>query len=350
MQFPVEIVEQIVLYSKSFNVAYALKDYISRRVYDEIDKNILIYGQIQSGKTKEIIKILKNREYKDEKKVLIIQNSLMVLKQYIERLNREGIEYQIITKNTKTINKNVAIVMNNKYRYNYFKKIEPKKYIVILDESDQTWRNCPLKGYKTYHVTATPYNDMQYDRIIMADVQKNYYGLDKIKVEVNDDTNEIIDEFLSTSEGMMLINTDIYIKDMKSNAAYLSKIYPKVPIILLTSEKRLYINKRIKKIKEDSISNIIDKFINYKHIIFIANRMSSRGLSYVSSDYSRHLTCQITKVRSKITTFLQSLRILGVYNNNPTLKLYINSRDEELFNKHIDFIKKYNINDLITTI
>lgn len=345
MILPVEIIEQIVLSNKSFKVAYALKDFISKRVYDECDKNILIYGQIQSGKTKEIIKILKNEEYNGEKKVLVIQNSLMVLKQYRERLTKENIDYQIITNTTQSINKDVIIIMSNKYRYNYFKNIQPEKYILILDESDQTFKNCPLKGYKTFHVTATPYEDTKYDRIIMADTQKNYYGLDKINIEINDDLNSIVGEFLSTSNGIMLINKYTYIKNMKETASYLSKLHPTIPIVLLTSEKRLYLTKKIKRIKETSISSIIDSLKKHKHIIFIANRLSTRGLSYVSSDFSRHLTYQVTKVRSKVTTFLQSLRILGVYNNKPTLKLFINSEDENLFNKYIEFIKEFDINE-----
>lgn len=353
MHLPVEIIDQIVLMTKSFKVAHALKDFISKKVYEECDRNILIYGQVQSGKTKEIIKVLKGEDYKDETKVLVIQNSLMVLKQYCQRLRNEGVEYQVVTKTTSEINKGVVIVMNNKFRYTYFKNITKdthSRYILLLDESDQTSVNCPLLvssgNFKTFHITATPFHDFKYDRIIICkDDNPNYYGIDKIDVEVVDDMNDTVREFLSTSKGMMLINKYVYVEDMKETAHWLSKKHPKIPIVLLTSHKTLYLNNKVTKIRGASITKIIDTFTGFNHIIFIANRMSNRGLSYVSSDYTRHLTYQITRVKNNVTRFLQSLRILGRYTDNPTLKLVIDSTDETMFNKHMDFIKNFKVRD-----
>lgn len=346
MTLPTEIIEQIVLFSKSFKVAHTLKDYISKYVYDKCERNILVYGQVQSGKTKEIIKIIKSDEYKDIIKVLVVQNSLLVLKQYHERLCKEDVDYQIITKASQEINKKVVLVMSNTYRYSYFQKIEPNKYVLILDESDQTWLNCPLEAYKTFHVTATPFKKLLYDKIICTDVQNDYYGIKDLNVVVEDDNDKVINEFLSTSNGMMLINKYMYISDMKYNVDILSKRYPKIPIVLLTSEKRLYLNNKSKILKERGISAIIDSLKKYNHIIFIANRLSNRGLSYVSSDYSRHLTYQITKVKDNITTFLQSLRILGIYKDNPDLKLIIGSDDEKKFYKYIKYIDNFNVNSM----
>ena len=86
------------------------------------------------------------------------------------------------------------------------------------------------------------------------------------------------------------------------------------------------------------------KFLN---IIFIANRLSNRGLSYVSSDYNRHLTCQITRIRSNVTSFFQSLRILGIYNSKRliNLELVIPDHEQKLFEKHLQFFKSFDIKD-----
>ena len=72
-----------------------------------------------------------------------------------------------------------------------------------------------------------------------------------------------------------------------------------------------------------SVSQIIDMFSAHKHIIFIANRLANRGVSFVSSDYKRHLTHQVTKFNKNKSKNLQSLRILGVYNDSPSLNLYL---------------------------
>lgn len=346
MSLPTELIDKIVLYTNDLNVANALENYITQYVFDKMEKNILIHGDVQSGKTNEIIKVLKKPRYVNVPKVLVIQNSILVLKQYIEKLQQNKIDFQIITKETKTINKNVIVLLNNSYRYNYFNKFNIDKYILILDESDQCIISCKLKSYKTIHVTATPFNypkklRVDFDQIIKIkskeDNNRKYYGIEDLIIEQNDSLP--IDDFLSTKNGMMLINRYNYIDEMKSCSLSLSIKYPDVPIILLTYDKFLYLNNQITKIKEKSINKIIDSLKNYSHIIFIANRLSFRGLSYVSSDYKRHLTYQITKVRTNPANFLQSLRILGIYDKNKELKLIIPTSSMDLFRSHVNLYK-----------
>lgn len=350
MLLPTELMDIIVLYTNDLNVANALENYISQYVFDKMEKNILIHGDVQSGKTNEIIKFLKIKRYVNVPKVLVIQNSILVLKQYIKKLQQNKIDFQIITKETKQINKNVIVLLNNSYRYNYFNNFKINKYILLLDESDQSIISCKLKSYKTIHITATPFNypkklRVDFDQIIRVKHQDNnnkkYYGIQDLIIEQNDLLP--IDDFLSTKHGMMLINRYNYIDEMKDCSLSLSKKYPQVPIILLTYDKFLYFNNEITKIKEKSIDKIIDSLNNYSHIIFIANRLSFRGLSYVSSDYKRHLTYQITKVRTNPANFLQSLRILGIYDKNTELKLIIPTSDTKLFQSHINLYKKNTI-------
>jgi hypothetical protein len=117
-----------------------------------------------------------------------------------------------------------------------------------------------------------------------------------------------------------------------------------IPIVLLTSEKVLYLHNQIKNIKEKTISNIIDSLIKHQKIILIANRLSNRGLSYVSSDYTRHLTHQITRVRRNVTSFIQSLRILGIYNDKPKLVLIIPENDKKIFEKYKKIVNDFDPN------
>ena len=352
-KLPVEIMDRIVSYTGDARVANVLKGHITQYTLDSMEKNVLIYGDVQCGKTAEIIKYI--NENSMEKKVLVIQNSLLVLKQYEQRFKSQNIDYQIIDKNTKEITKNLVLILNNKYRYSYFKKIEPRKYILILDESDQTILSCPLKKSinlrKIVHVTATPFNKVVYDNCIQVPRHQDYYGVGDLNVNLNTEDNEIdyVNKFKRSETGIMLINKYSYVTQMVSCANTLANRFVDTPIVLLTSEKTLYLHNTKKILKFKSISKIIDSLKEHKHIIFIANRLSHRGLSYVSSDYTRHLTWQITKIRQNKTSFLQSLRILGIYkskNNSEKrldLQLVISDYEEKLFQKHLDFINNFDI-------
>jgi len=344
---PMEIMDKIVLLTRDVHVADALKDVISQYAFDQLEKRVLIFGSVQGGKTNEIIKYIKNCN-KNDTIVLVVQNSLLVLNQYEQKFKKENLKCQIVDSTTTVQKENVLIVMNNKYRYNYLQKILPEKYILMLDESDQTIKSCPLQSYKTIHITATPYlSGLQYDRIIHVEKSPNYQGIEDITLKSNDCTFSGVESFLKTSSGIMLINKYLYEIEMQRCAANLSKLHPTVPIVLLMSNKKLFLNGKVKFLRNTSINKIIDNLSSHKHIIFIANRLSNRGLSYVSSDYKRHLTHQITKVKAKTTNFLQSLRILGIYQNKPKLTLVINKKDKQRFQKHLEFVTSFDPDTLL---
>lgn len=346
---PVELMDKIVLYTSDLCVADTLQPYITQYVYDKFEKNILIYGQVQGGKTKEIVNILKSSKYNNINKVLVVQNSLLVLRQYISRLRGEGIAFQVVDRYTTELKTNVLIVLNNKYRYAYFSKLITDKYILLLDEADQTYKNCPLTAYKTFHITATPFYPkkagIMFDKIIEVETHKNYYGLNKLQVEEVVDVEAAVNDFMKTKTGMMLINKYSYIEEMQHCARTLSRKYTLVPVVLLTTEKIMFLNGKHHKIGTKPISKVIDALDGYPHVVFIANRLSNRGLSYVSSDYKRHLTHQVTKIRTYVNSFIQSLRILGIYTDSPQLKLYVDS--EERFEKHKNYIKEFIVHTLV---
>lgn len=347
---PVEIMDMIVLWSGDASVAHALRDRISQYALDRIEKNVLIYGEVQGGKTRAIIDYIRENEFR--KKVLVVQNSLFVLKQYEQRLKSESIKYQVVTSKMEGLTENLVIILNNKYRYNYFREHEPDNYILMLDESDQTINACPLKSSKyvrkTVHITATPFSSTKYDRCIVVPRHADYYSVEDLTIcpTYTDDNKEIVENFLEEKTGIMLINKYSYIGEMQHCAETLSRDFPHIPVVLLTSEKKMYLYNGVKILKHLSISKIIDYLRDFKHIIFIANRLANRGLSYVSSDYTRHLTCQVTKIKSSVTMTLQSLRILGIYNSKKilNLQLYVMDDQVELFEKQLRFLKSFDIN------
>lgn len=296
-----------------------------------MNEKILIHGQVQGGKTKKIINIIKTEPYQ---KVLVIQNNKLIMEQYKNRLEQENLKYYIVgEKKSFTTDVHVIILMNNKTRFTCFEKLTINNFILILDESDQAILNKNVMGkfnneyiIKTYHVTATPYNYPfdYFDKIIEIDTDPNYHGVNDLHVIVENDYVNAIYNLLEDSSGMMLINKYSLRKDMVLCAELISKQFIQIPVVLLCYNL-MYIGQNTIKLNEKSISKIIDSLKQYPHIIFVANRHSLRGISYVSSDYKRHLTHQFTKIRSNKTNFIQSLRILGIYKKGNQLKLYIDN-------------------------
>jgi hypothetical protein len=55
VKLPIEIMDEIVLYTRDIQIAFILKHHISQYVFNNINKKFLIFGDIQSGKTNKII-------------------------------------------------------------------------------------------------------------------------------------------------------------------------------------------------------------------------------------------------------------------------------------------------------
>ena len=341
-RLPKEIMSLIALFSGDSTVGIELGPYI----YPEVTKklitlknNSLVYGNIQSGKTKEIIQ--KIREEKVYKKVLVIQSLATCLSQYITRLHDEGIRFEVVSRDTITLDPDadVYVVMGNKYRYNYFTvafEKNPFYFAVIVDEVDLVIRNCLLMGslyaVKQIHVTATPYTlKPNYDVVSSVPVSSNYYGLNNnnLTISYEDDIHLSVDNFLKEPSGMLLINRISIVSDMKKLVKDLSLRHTSVPVILLSSLKMVYLDGKVFRIHASNVSKIIDRFIHHPHLIFVANRLASRTVSYVSSDFSRHLTTQITRIKTNITNFMQGLRICGIYKDTPSLKIILPPSQEE---------------------
>jgi hypothetical protein len=105
----------------------------------------------------------------------------------------------------------------------------------------------------------------------------------------------------------------------------LSSAHPSVPVILLTTDKGVYINRVFTPIRGNALNVLLDRYTNERHVIILANRMATRGISFSNSTHTTHITHQVSKA-STITGFLQKCRILGIYQDLPQLNLYIESK------------------------
>lgn len=330
-----DVIGLIVQFVGEFNAIDVLRNYMNPVFADSfkfIKYKKLIYGEVQSGKTSKIIEELKKNIKWELQSILVIQNSLLVEQQYFTRLSNSGVPFQIIDNTTKSIDKPVIVLMNNKYRTKkLFEVGVPANYSIILDESDITHKHVLVKNASIeIHVTATPFNKYRwfFDKVEIMDRKTNYYGLDSLILREAPVINGVVDEkaviqdFLLSNNGMLLINRYTRYETMNSMALYISLNFTQIPVLVLTSKKSFYLNGVKKTIIGKNISKTLDVFNEYQHLIVIANRLSTRGISYNNSDYSRHVTHQSSRY-SGINMFLQKSRILGVYNDKPELTMYL---------------------------
>lgn len=331
---PQDVLDLIAIFSGEYNAIFALKVTKQIQFYQ---KNVsLVYGQVQSGKTAEIMNIIARSRLPC---VLIIQNSLLVLQQYIKRFSG----MKVSTVNDYNPQSKVVLVMNNASQYSKFKP--PKRFSLIMDESDLTGNN-PYVSLATnqYHVTATPFKYKPiFDQINQIQPPNDYYGIHRVEYfpktyQHDTDYTPIFSDFTSNDGGILLINEFPYVSQMNAQALSLSKQFD-LPIIVLSTQKKVYSKGKYKVIKKNNISSIIDSF-KEKHIVIIAHRMANRGLSFVSSDYKKHITHQIFGDWQTITAFLQKSRIFGVYKDSPDLKVYLPPKKMKIISKYRDKLDK----------
>lgn len=301
---------------------------------------MLLYGQVQSGKTSKIMDYITN--YKSDKlKILVIQNNALMLSQYVKTLSQRGITYKIINSNATEYKYNkerVLITINNKYRIrslnNFVKHNKIYNYSLILDESDQYLKK--IKNEHVFnmckdvlHVTATPFiyygNNFEIDKVVKIKPKLNYIGMNQVVMnqinmyENNNNNNirikikDIINQdFILAKEGLMLINCFSKVADMKRLASMLTNIYINMPIIIFSSNTYMYLNGSLKATsKVKNIQQFTDKLANISHAIFIAGRLSNRGINYTNTNYSRYITHQISLGNGNYTSFIQKCRIFG---------------------------------------
>jgi hypothetical protein len=238
--------------------------------------------------------------------------------------------------------------MNNKARYKKYLKCEEKpgvdtsgRYILYMDEADgyNEGRHPLADGaLHEYYITATPRHKLYQEPYFFHTVKTlnpdaTYKGLHNLQIEYTDTgIIDVVRKFRSDCDrGMMLINAYRYVEDMVSISLLLSRKFKNIVFVVLNSERKLIIGGDIFKIKHRSLAEIIDLLKDAPRIIFVANRMSLRGLSYCSSDYQRHLTHQYSDfTTTTVTNALQRMRILGKYADTVPLKLYLPADNEQM--------------------
>jgi hypothetical protein len=334
-----DVLAKILVYSGEPSTVFALWKHICPTVRDSIYKcsKKLVYGEIQSGKTAKIIDEVRRTKLPV---VLIIQNSQLVRKQYEMRFAEAGVPFQVIHKSTTALTRVVCLMNNKNQLAKYMALNPPKTYAILLDESDLTQFH-PLCANASVeiHVTATPfrYKPHTFDEVQFVEQHPDYCGLDKVQLKPIPkviDYLSIVHEFRA-SRGILLINTFTRVEQMRTTAMNISSAYPTVPVLLLTTEKGVYRNRVFTRLRGNRLNQILDPYTEESHVIIIANKMATRGISFSNSAHTTHITHQVSNPNT-LTGFLQKCRILGIYPDRPQLTLYI----DEGFVRRIERYKR----------
>jgi hypothetical protein len=304
-----------------------------------VRRRVLLYGQVQSGKSARIISLCRLSPIPT---IVILQNSLMQLQQCCSRFMAEKLPFQVINSDTEyllaaTIPSTITVVINNTFRLSQLDSLwfggEPSlsRYAVIVDEADASAKRlCKhriiTQSESETHVTATPF--LQFYRSYFHTVEvlnapKTYMGLAQIQRVFSTDpdtglaghTNTINDFMVDdpdSSKMMLVVTRTVRQEEIINTARHLSQKMPHIPCISLATERILFENGRISKRFSPKLTlpNIIDQF-GHISLVIVAHNLATRGLSFVSSDYSRALTHQIILGNANATSLLQRCRIFG---------------------------------------
>jgi hypothetical protein len=232
--------------------------------------------------------------------------------------------------------------------------------------------------------TATPFalfsSDQNVTKIKKIKPNNNYYGIETLNVKYVDSCiirseddfplcdmsamDCIYESFMEKEYGMILHTV---VKERENHfkiQKYLSNIYPQMTVITYNGDGIKVICKRrnntpfadrkevnsygqlinkyfileqnntfVHYFKNYSISEVLQLLVDdpehdHTHISIIAGHLASRGISFVSSDYTLHLTDQYLYAANSThgENLLQSLRILGCYQQTVPLTLWCSKK------------------------
>ena len=244
-------------------------------------------------------------------------------------------------------------------------------------ESDYILSQIKKSANHILGATATPVavftTQKDMTKIIKLKPNKRYHGIESLNIEFVDnyitndprsDTvtiNQIYSNLLEKKSAFLLHSVTKKRKNHSSLMNYVSELFPTFTYIIYNGDgiqvlcknrenksfaKKISINKYGQNInKYHNFENFFHFFQNYSisevlqllvddiyhkhtHISIISGHLASRGVSFVSSDYSLHLTDQYFNAGKQThgESYLQSLRILGCYNDNLPLTLWCSER------------------------
>jgi hypothetical protein len=281
-------------------------------------------------------------------------------------------------------------------------KIYQGGYHVVIDEVDFSIKSKSPDSSETEfflrqiksganHIlgaTATPVavftTEKNVDKIVKLKPGKNYRGIESLNIEFVDnfvtndprsDTatiNKIYNTLLNKTKAVLLHNVTRKRKNHNLLLNFICGLFPTITYIVYNGDGIKVVCKNRESIaftnprgincygqnilryhllpdfhffENYSISEVLqllvdDPFYKHTHISIISGNLASRGVSFVSSDYSLHLTDQYFNPGTQThgESYLQSLRILGCYRETTPLTLWCSERTWNRIVQHNDII------------
>jgi len=297
-------------------------------------------------------------------------------------------------------NKFVIIILCNHYQLRKMKnvlKVYTGEYNLCIDEVDFSIKtknnftqtdiilNQIKKGANSIlGATATPVAvftaQKEISKVVKLKPRNNYHGIESLDIKFVDSfiTNDprsdiqtinlIYSQLLKKNRAVLLHSVTKKRKNHISLMNYISELFPIFTMVVyngdgiyvLCKNRPNYHFAKPKSINQYgqfinkynilngyhlfqnySISEVLqilknDPFHNHTHISIISGHLASRGVSFVSTDYSLHLTDQYYHA-TKLThgeNYLQNLRILGCYNDTTPLTLWCSEHSWKCILEH----------------
>jgi hypothetical protein len=325
--------------------------------WDQTEEHQYVFGEVQSGKSNEIISYILWSIFVCKRRVLVVvRNATSDSEQLWRRLS-----YFVKGVHLEHILKKVKIILMNKIRISAYLGKSRKAYNICVDEADliirtdsseptefeQLMGELIERSKHATFITATPYAlFVRAARIGVAlpSVFKmipgaNYKGLKQIEhvhvesrsAEVRNgqpDLNipQIYDEFLAKEHGIILHNVTRVNKTQNLVAKELRGLYTReqFEVIVFNGQSIILHGTRGKYAKSISVALQQLKDAGVSHVCIIAGAMADRGVSFVSSDYEWHLTDQYytPPVSAHSESVTQAIRLFGCYNDSRVLTLW----------------------------
>jgi hypothetical protein len=367
--------------------------------YDANNKYTLIKGFVQSGKTNYFILQAIYNYLQGIKTIIVLRNQYGDKHQFMSRLNTKLIEYNIppsalinitvILGNICQLKKAIETVTNSDLIHKFVLMIDE---VDFLDHEGKDQKSIALVHLKsialhTYGVSATVIDtfiqeSITHRNIKIINTQSNYKSIKEVDWKIIDKPStkksiSIIEKFKLNDFLDKLTNWNpifcpeyddyhpiIYLLKITSKILtmnyiqdYIYENYPDITTIVYNGNgNRIGITGQPIFTQKCSIGSSLTMlkeggWEKYPRILIISGELASRGISFVSDDYTYsiknnklpwHLTGQYyyCSNQTKMPEIIQNQRYLGNFNDSIKIRCYTTEKLKE------DILKAYNLNDV----
>jgi hypothetical protein len=350
-------------------------NYCYRSVHDYRVPVVFIVRNIKADQLQ-----LRNRFSKSENELNIKTLSMFTIETGVQFMESCGVI--ILLCNSTQLNKMKKIILKFNKPYNVC--IDEVDFSIKSKDSftsvDFHLKTIKQKANHILGATATPFalfsTETSMNKVKKIKPNNNYHGIESLNIEFvksciiqsEEDfplcdmpaMDTIYESFLEKDHGVIL-HTVVKERDNHYKIQnYIRRVYPTITTLVYNGdgirvicEKRIgspfaskkeinnygqLINKyhfieNVHYFKNYSISEVLQILVDdpdhdHTHICIIAGYLASRGISFVSTDYSLHLTDQYLYAAKNThgENLLQSLRILGCYKDDDPLTLWCSEK------------------------